>query len=247
MPELTWREAISSVLQGRSEPMHYNDITDAIIEQGLKTDVGATPAASVSAAITVSLKNEGDSSPFRRASKGLYSLSSSPPPPVPPDEELGETGLINAFGMYWTRSNVLWASTPRILGRQPRSSTPVDFCAQRGVYMLHDGRAVVYVGRATDQLGIRLRQHTVDRLNGRWDRFSWFGVYPASESGKLNTDAKGIYNLDMLIFTMEALLIEGLEPPQNRKKGDDFKAVEFLQHVEVPDIKDQVIQLMKKL
>jgi hypothetical protein len=35
-----------------------------------------------------------------------------------------------------------------------------------------------YVGRVTDQLlGRRLYQHTVDRLNGRWNRFSWFGVY----------------------------------------------------------------------
>jgi hypothetical protein len=28
---------------------------------------------------------------------------------------------------------------------------------------------------------------------------------------------------------MEALLIEGLEPPQNRRQGDGFNAVEFLQ------------------
>jgi hypothetical protein len=35
---------------------------------------------------------------------------------------------------------------------------------------------------------------------------------------------------------MEALLIEGLEPPQYTKKGDAFKAVEFLQ-VENPDIR----------
>ena len=34
---------------------------------------------------------------------------------------------------------------------------------------------------------------------------------------------------------MEALLIEGLEPPQNRKRGDDFYDIEFLQ-VEDPEI-----------
>lgn len=32
-----------------------------------------------------------------------------------------------------------------------------------------------------------------------------------------------------LIATMEALLIEGLEPPQNRRQGDGFNAVEFIQ------------------
>ena len=32
-----------------------------------------------------------------------------------------------------------------------------------------------------------------------------------------------------LIATMEALLIEGLEPPQNRRQGEGFNAVEFIQ------------------
>ena len=107
---------------------------------------------------------------------------------------------------------------------------------------------MVYVGRTTEQpLGIRLRQHTSDRLNGRWDRFSWFGVYPASEAGELNTEAGGGFDLTMLIVTMEALLIEGLEPPQNRKRGDDFRAVEFLQ-VEDPQIqKSQIVKLMDEL
>jgi len=42
-------------------------------------------------------------------------------------------------------------------------------------------------------------------------------------------------------------LIEGLEPPQNRKRGDDFRAVEFLQ-VEDPDIqKAQIVKLMDEL
>ena len=42
-------------------------------------------------------------------------------------------------------------------------------------------------------------------------------------------------------------MIEGLEPPQNRKRGDDFSAVEFLQ-VEDPDIqKSQIYDLMEQL
>jgi len=39
----------------------------------------------------------------------------------------------------------------------------------------------------------------------------------------------------MVIITMEAVLIEGLEPRQNRKRGDDLQAVEFIQ-VEDPSI-----------
>ena len=162
--------------------------------------------------------------------------------------EADDTGLINAFGMYWSRNNVLWTSTPRILGQQQPGSASVDFCNQKGVYLLYVGRAVVYVGRTTDQpLGVRLRQHIVDRLNGRWDRFSWFGVYSVEENGSLKTATVVGYDLTMLIVTMEALLIEGLEPPQNRKRGDDFRAVEFLQ-VEDPEIqKTQIVKLMDEL
>lgn len=32
--------------------------------------------------------------------------------------------------------------------------------------------------------------------------------------------------VEVVIITMEAVLIEGLDPRQNRKRGDDFKAVE---------------------
>ena len=248
MPDLTWRDAILHVLRNTSEPMHYTEIAEEIAEQDLRADLGATPATSVSAIITSQLANE-----VVRVARGYYALASTIKSTAQSseaslDSEPDDTGLINAFGMYWARSQVQWSPTPRILGQQQPGSNPVDFCGQRGVYLLHDGREVVYVGRTTDQaLGIRLRQHTVDRLNGRWDRFSWFGVFGPSESGTLNTTATPQYGLDMLITTMEALLIEGLEPPQNRKRGDDFKAVEFLQ-VEDPQIhKGRILQLMEDL
>ena len=34
---------------------------------------------------------------------------------------------------------------------------------------------------------------------------------------------------EVIVATMEALLIEELEPPHNRRRGDDFRAVEYLQ------------------
>jgi hypothetical protein len=60
------------------------------------------------------------------------------------------------------------------------------------------------------------------------------------ETGNLKTTTVNShpFDLDVLIATMEALLIEGLEPPQNRKRGDDFNAVEFIQ-AENPVIKKQ--------
>jgi len=135
--------------------------------------------------------------------------------------------------MFWERSKVNWSpSKPRLLGYRPKATIATDFYAQHGIYLLHDNQGVVYVGRATDRgLGLRLKEHTTDRLNGRWDRFSWFGVLPVTEAGTLNTgaDFSGI-SVDTVTVTMEAVLIEALEPRQNRKRGDaNFEPIEFLQ------------------
>ena len=122
--------------------------------------------------------------------------------------------------MFWERSKVLWTPNPKILGQQQTNAVEVDFCDQKGVYLLHDAQGVVYVGRVTDQsLGRRLYQHTVDRLNGRWGRFSWFGVYRVNPDASLSkNDGTASLDMDVVIVTIEAVLIEGLEPWQNRKR-----------------------------
>ncbi|ODA67993.1 hypothetical protein A7A08_01162 [Methyloligella halotolerans] len=127
------------------------------------------------------------------------------------------------------RERVDWkASNPKLLGKQQAGASDVDFSSQVGVYLLHDGVRVIYVGRASDALGARLRAHTSDRLEGRWDRFSWFGLRAVDESGRLvSSDAS--WNPSVVLDTMEALLIESLEPPLNRKRGDNFSGLEYLQ------------------
>lgn len=253
MSDLSWREAIVRVLKASPDSMHYTEIAEAIAEQGLKVDVGATPAQSVSATITVSLRNEGAASPFVRVDPGRYWLRSAVQgpqgaPALDDDAAADETNLIGAFGMYWSRANVQWRSTPRLLGRQPRGSTAVDFCEERGVYLLHDRRDVIYVGRATAQpMGVRLLQHTFDRLNGRWERFSWFGVRPVIEGGTLAPTTSGGGDLMALIGAMEAVLIEGLEPPQNRRRGDRLRGFEYIQ-VEDPELeKSQFLRAIEAL
>lgn len=234
MAELSWRDALIKVLEG-SAPMHYTEIADAVLQRGLKTKVGATPSKTASMTLTESIRNEGTGSPFMKVEPGRFCLRTSLNLPTPMQQvaavEVNPTGLINAFGMYWDRSKVDWRkSVPRLFGLQKPDSTRVDFAGQKGVYLLHDRRTVVYVGRARERaLAVRLREHVSDRLSSRWDRFSWFGVHPVKETGSLDSNGVGTYDLSMLIATMEALLIEGLEPPQNRKRGDDFEAVEFLQ------------------
>jgi hypothetical protein len=250
---LGWREAMIEVLKAAPGPLHYTDIAEEIRERELKSDIGATPANSVNATVTFSLQRDGEESPFVRVGRGIIALREKvaefgqvgTPHEV---EDSDQTGLINAFGMYWNRDKVLWTSNPKILGRQQPGADPVDFCGQTGVYLLHHARSVVYVGRTTDQpLGRRLAQHTSDRLDGRWDRFSWFGVAAVGENGVLQTVDAPNLTLESLIVTMEALLVEGLEPPQNRKRGDDFRAIEYLQ-VEDPAInRNRIVALMDEL
>jgi hypothetical protein len=258
MAELGWKEAIVKVLDSSDEPMHYTDITQAIATEGLKRKVGATPAATVRSTISTSMQKEGENSPFRKISPGVYMLTSTKGTPDArmrlQEERKGEK-LINAFGMYWQRKKVRWEATPRLFGKAQfgqLGGQRVDFCQQRGVYLLLDGSKTVYVGRTTDQaLGLRLKVHISDRLNGRWDRFSWFGVLAVSDDGSLSSSPPEAFNIDNLIVTMEALLIEGLEPPQNRRRGDDLSDVEFIQ-VKDPDLQtkqdaERVEKLLKNL
>lgn len=235
--DISWDEAIERVLAECGEAMHYTAIAEAISAKRWMSV--ANPAASV--AVTLSKSLALDDSPFVRTGRGEYALKSNLAPAtevdeLPPFEAAtveAETGALRAFGMYWQRDLVVWGSAPKLLGRQSEGAADVDFSEQVGVYLLHDRDRTLYVGRAADTLFSRLKAHTTNRLAGRWDRFSWFGLRGVSEDGSLGEPAPA-WNHGVVIETLEALLIECLEPPLNRKRGDNFSAAEYIQ---VPDPK----------
>lgn len=240
--------------------MHYASIAERVVAEGLRKSVGATPASTVNAYITTSLNSEGESSPFQRVARGEYILrvlDGAPPPAPKPSVELEASeseeldGPIHAFGMFWDRGRVRWTADPSVLGRQQIGADPVDMAGQRGIYLLYDSREIVYVGRCTDRrLGSRLYEHTYDRLKTRWNRFSWFGLCPITDDGDLGEPVQG-HSAAQLIAAMEALLIEALEPPQNRRRGDGFAAVEFIQaedpEVERAQLKAAIAELQSRL
>ncbi len=250
--ELTWRKAINKVLGSSATPLHYNEITERIISEGLRKNLGATPAATVNAKITASIKHEGNSSPFVRISKGTSSMRTGVSgmsimiPKLTPDVTESEESeeqyeIITSFGMFWRKEAVEWIATPKLLGMQQIGATPVDFNKQLGIYLLYDGREVIYIGRTTDRpLGRRLYEHTIDRMSARWDRFSWFGLLPVSDKGEIG-DLPENYGAAKLIPALEAILIEALEPRQNRKRGDDLAAVEYLHKVD-PEIEKKKVK-----
>ena len=262
---MSWREAIERVLAEEARSLHYSEISELILSKGYYKTEGATPDATVNAQITSSIKYQGGKSPFLKVSRGTYTLSGAKPagvstaaasatialPPATPkvlkeaqtagvEEELDES-VIRCLGMYWQRDLVVWKRDPRVFGKQQALSKPVDFGVQRGIYILYDHHTVVYVGRSIDRpLGKRLYEHTIDRLGSRWNRFSWFGLLDVTDDGKLVQIPIQV-SLPSLIATLEALLIEALEPPQNRKRGDDFSVMEYIQDID-PEIKERELQ-----
>lgn len=256
MSDMPWRDAIVTALQDNGEPMHYAEIAQAIIDGGYRVNVGATPAATVAANLSESLRT-GKKSPFVKVERGVYALRDKGKAPVQEDiedsdeaqEDSRQMGLINAFGMFWNRDRVYWKPTmARLLGVQQSGSAVVNFNEQAGVYVLYDGSRPIYVGRVTEpRLGQRLFEHTRDRLTGRWNRFSWFGVRGVRDNGELAPIPTLGIGVGGLIATMEALLIEGLEPPQNRRQGDGFNAVEFIQESDPEVLRERDRRVLAQL
>ena len=237
--DLPWRKAIERVLREAGTAMHYKDIAAQVVADGLRKSVGATPASTVAVCLSNSINKDGGESPFQKVGRGEYVLRKSAraargpkaAPETPEHDEASEEqyAIISSFGMFWRRDLVDWSAKANILGMQQIGAEAVIFREQLGIYLLYDGREIIYVGRATDRpIGRRLYEHTQDRLSTRWDRFSWFGVLPVSDKGMLGPLPE-IYDSRRILPALEAILIEALEPRQNRKRGDDLSAVEYLQ------------------
>ena len=252
MPDMSWIDAIAKILKEEKKPIYYTEIAELIAERGYRTSLGATPANTVNAYISSDINRRKGKSQFVRTERGTYMLREAIQEIEQEEvEQLEEKpNLIAGYGVYWDRNKVNWKS-PKILGSELNNSTTIDFSKQIGIYLLHDIRETIYIGQATN-LGERLKQHTANRMSGRWNRFSWFGFYPVDQNGKLNERKDSIFNFDFktLLDTLESLLIETIEPRQNRKSGNNFNAVEYLQEEdgEFENLKTQnaLLELIKK-
>lgn|GEM_PF-780085 len=151
------------MLSEAKEPLHYSEIAQRILDSGLHQQTGATPAATVAAAISTTLRKN-----VVRVDRGVYSLRT--PQSVPAEEsetelpdsrgvipltalEAGEenNGFLNAFGMFWRRDEVDWDKRGQtLLGAQLKAAKPVNFADQVGVYILYSGERVICVGRITE-------------------------------------------------------------------------------------------------
>ena len=143
------------------------------------------------------------------------------------------TALIGAYGRYWD-PNIL-EKKKHLQGFHRNKKIAVNFDMEIGVYLLHKGDRVVYVGKTAKQtLYDRITQHLScnDPVYGHWDSFSWFGILGInSENNQVKKSAQKV-NLtnDKLITSLEALLIELFEPGLNRKYGDELRIKEYFQN-----------------
>lgn len=230
--ELQWIEAIEKVIEDEGRPLHYSDIAEMIVEKGYRSSVGARPSMTIQVMLCNHFKSNKDST-IVKVESGTYTLKKF----LNKYDEISgyekESYIIQSFGIQWSRNLVHWKNNPDIYGTQSTGALPVNFAKQIGVYCLIDGRETIYVGQAFSQsIGERLFQHTKDRFSGRWDRFSWFGLYTVDENGDLeiNQENSRSISLENMCHTLEAILIEGMEPRQNRKSGNKLSGIEYNQH-----------------
>ncbi len=67
-------DAIEHVLAGVAEPLHYQKITELILEQDLWKTEGKTPEATINARLAVDIKKNGSLSRFMRTEPGVFAL-----------------------------------------------------------------------------------------------------------------------------------------------------------------------------
>ena len=140
---------------------------------------------------------------------------------------------VTSYGLFWRADEFEWfpgqgnRNEFRLLGRigknRPEIRVAVFSSPARHLHPLRARYGPAYVGLAKgDRLGARLRDHHGDHLNGKWDRFSWFGFNPVGATPdnhgvlSLNQPRRGMTDeTSTTIGDLEALLIAAMGPKLN--------------------------------
>ncbi len=141
-----------------------------------------------------------------------------------------------------------WMGKGKIAKDFDRSTVQMNFWGQKGVYILYDdGLQPVYAGQAGlsrsnaseggQSIGARLNAHQRGVYRNGWSLFSWFGFLETDKielktaSNESRMEPKWSFpvqsesDLNQLLASFEAILIEGFAPRFNARGGDLGKAV----------------------
>lgn len=162
--------------------------------------------------------------------------------------------LISTFGTLWNPDVVDWGpadkkSRPKLWGSMVynKKKITIDVCDGIGIYVLYKDYEIVYVGRAAGAtLSGRLKNHLTNRMEGRWDSFSFYLVNKVSKTSAKLSPAPSVRQVKPKETTesIEALLIEIANPPLNRRMENLKGAVE-LEQVETRAIKTNIDYLVE--
>lgn len=141
-------------------------------------------------------------------------------------EKITKVNLVKSYGLFWEKEYVNWntnSENGELLGNlRGKKKQPVNFAEQVGIYILYEDYKLVYVGQAgagdKKRLLDRLRSHTRDGLSKRWNQFSWFGFRKVLKN-KLGKDIYSNLNKEIILNTLEAILIDACEPVLNKQGG----------------------------
>lgn len=231
--ETGWQEVTMTVLESADEPLHYTEITRLIGERDLRTLTGNNPSYTVRGALSA-LESDGR---VVRTGRGLFALPTVAQS-VQQEVDAAEADAaaaaenpnrltVKAYGLYWDRRMIDWSQS-QLWGQRDENSKPVNFADQDGIYTLHKGSEIVYVGqtltdKAKSGLYLRLKSHHREaRKSDRWDAFSWYGFKPVADNGDLlPVPTQG--GVKDVINTIEAMFIEALMPRLNMQGGPGSK------------------------
>ena len=237
---LTWEQAARRVLEEAEEPMHYRDVADIIVQQNLTRSVGATPPSQANSALR-SLVRAGEV--VESAGVGTYAL---PAIDKRTAEEDAKFKGIASYGLYWEKGRVNWTPGQRgrgvrgikLLGRAKGEDEAVNFASQQGIYLLHQGMDVLYVGQTSytnNGLFLRLRSHRDDLTKAPlWERFSWFGFRPVRNRELAPMDDELAISPRVLIKVVETVLIQSCLPRLNGQSGELLGTI--YEQVDDPDL-----------
>jgi len=221
----SWKDAVLQVLKEANEALHYKDITEKIVEQGIRDLSGEIPEKTVAGTLWRLVKEEER---VMAEGGGKYRIIEDGAQ-IPSGESNAQSdrdlkyATFASYGLYWKRNCVDWHKR-HLWGIAPGARTKVDFAGQVGVYLLHHHGRIMYVGQTNesqkreDAKGLfdRLKYHHKDKP--LWDAFSWFGFRRVDDKGELVKDQIPPCEARELIDILEAVLIQVVLPPINKQE-----------------------------
>jgi len=164
--------------------------------------------------------------------------------------------MIQAIGLHWKAEDVFWGRRKkpgRLLGipENQKRAKPIDFRDEIAIYVLYADFRPIYagqVGAGTQRLFDRLKRHLDGDLRGRWNRFSWYGLRRVLKSGRLSNINKQFHpRIDDVLNNVEGILIDAMEPGQNRQSGRFAKVVFYRQHRDKDNLGPSVDDMLRHI